>query len=94
MGVNCCTENKSEIEFDQEVVFSKTPIKKKAGSYNSTDPKPIEEIPVNTLKAARSYDEDTKADQKLLDFPVHGRSDPKIVKEQTRVVKRGKKIRK
>lgn len=93
MGVNCCSEGKCDLEFDKEVVINKSPIKKKSGSYNTVDSRGLEGLSPTELKHTNSLNVENRNAQ-LVDFPVHGRSDPKIVKEQTRVIKRGKKIRK
>lgn len=90
MGVNCCSEGKCQVEFDNEVLITKSPIKKKSNSLNPVDKSELDGLSPTDLKQTKSYNVEDDKKTTLIDFPVHGRSDPKIVKEQTRVVKRGK----
>jgi len=92
MGINCCSEDKNSREFDQEVVIGKSPIKKKAGSVVPLDDSAFEETQVS-LKSTKSYDVAANKNYQLVDFPLHGRSKPEDVQTKTRVVKRGKKVR-
>lgn len=94
MGVNCCSENTYRNDYDTEATFTRrSNLKKSAGTPSPFDKNPLS-IGAAPLELNHSYDEEFDKNFELLDLPIHGRSDPTKIRRNTRVIKRGKKIRK